>query len=500
VDPSDDCTFWFTSEYYTTTNQTFNWRTRVGKFKFTTCTAPAQGTLSGTITYCDSGTPVSGALVTVSGGPSNGYSCANLPNGTYSMNLAPGNYTVMVTSTSRLCTPAGPFNVTITNGLTTALNSCLSGTPKAAYVSCAVSGGNGNGVIDRDECNNLSITITNAGCLTASHVLSTLSTSTPGVTVTQKQSAYPNIVAGSSGANLIPFSVTTSPSFVCGTPIVFTLNLTFNGGSNSIVVTVPTCMCTLTVNGSITGSDPTAVSRLGRNGIASGCGQPKTCPGAIDATFTANTTRLYHLHTFTEAPGVAACVTITTTVACSSTTNPIIPVAYLGSFDPSNLCTNYLGDPGASPNPTNSFQVNVPAGGTLVVCVQEANHNQGGCSGYTLTVSGLICNTDAGSQCVTFDTCVQDDATGNVLMWNSTTGDYQYITCQNQTTMTGKGTASVVNNVRNLIDIKADRRIAANFNLGQHTGRVTLMLSASPGVFQSTTLNQTNPNATCVCH
>jgi len=226
----------------------------------------------------------------------------------------------------------------------------------------------------------------------------------------------------------------------------------------------------------------------------------KACPGAIDANPNANTTRLYHLHTFTNAPGSAACVTISTTATCSSTTNPIIPVAYLGSFDPSNLCTNYLGDPGASPNPTNSFQVNVPAGGTLVVCVQEANHNQGGCSGYTLTVSGLICNTDAGSQCVTFDTCVQDDATGNVLMWNSTTGDYQYITCQNQTTMTGKGTASVVNNVRNLIDIKADRRIAANFNLGQHTGRVTLMLSASPGVFQSTTLNQTNPNATCVCH
>src|SRR5215470_17743973 len=98
VDPSDDCTFWYTSEYYTTTTQTFNWRTRIGKFKFTTCTAPAQGTLSGTVTYCDTGAPVSGAVVTASGGPSNGYSCANLPNGTYSMNLAPGNYTVMVTS------------------------------------------------------------------------------------------------------------------------------------------------------------------------------------------------------------------------------------------------------------------------------------------------------------------------------------------------------------------------------------------------------------------
>ena len=36
VDPVDDCTFWFTSEYYTTTSQ-FNWRTRIGSFRFPTC-------------------------------------------------------------------------------------------------------------------------------------------------------------------------------------------------------------------------------------------------------------------------------------------------------------------------------------------------------------------------------------------------------------------------------------------------------------------------------
>ena len=36
VDPVDDCTFWFTSEYYATTSQ-FNWRTRIGSFRFPTC-------------------------------------------------------------------------------------------------------------------------------------------------------------------------------------------------------------------------------------------------------------------------------------------------------------------------------------------------------------------------------------------------------------------------------------------------------------------------------
>jgi Fibronectin type III domain len=36
IDPNDDCTFWFTSEYYASTSS-FNWRTRIGSFRFPTC-------------------------------------------------------------------------------------------------------------------------------------------------------------------------------------------------------------------------------------------------------------------------------------------------------------------------------------------------------------------------------------------------------------------------------------------------------------------------------
>ena len=38
IDPVDDCTFWYTNEYYPTGVSQFNWRTRIGKFKFTQCT------------------------------------------------------------------------------------------------------------------------------------------------------------------------------------------------------------------------------------------------------------------------------------------------------------------------------------------------------------------------------------------------------------------------------------------------------------------------------
>src|SRR5207302_2909806 len=49
VDPVDDCTFWYTSEYYQTTG-TFSWKTRIGSFKFPSC---VQGTATPTAT----GTP-----------------------------------------------------------------------------------------------------------------------------------------------------------------------------------------------------------------------------------------------------------------------------------------------------------------------------------------------------------------------------------------------------------------------------------------------------------
>ncbi|HET6546576.1 MAG TPA: hypothetical protein VFG55_07520, partial [Rhodanobacteraceae bacterium] len=47
VDPVDDCTFWYTNEYYATTGQ-FNWRTRIGNFRFAGCGAAAPPTVTKT--------------------------------------------------------------------------------------------------------------------------------------------------------------------------------------------------------------------------------------------------------------------------------------------------------------------------------------------------------------------------------------------------------------------------------------------------------------------
>jgi hypothetical protein len=52
VDPADDCTFWYTTEYYSA-NSSSSWKTRIGSFKPTECTAvPPTGASFHSITPC----------------------------------------------------------------------------------------------------------------------------------------------------------------------------------------------------------------------------------------------------------------------------------------------------------------------------------------------------------------------------------------------------------------------------------------------------------------
>src|SRR5207244_12991261 len=111
-------------------------------------------------------------------------------------------------------------------------------------------------------------------------ISATLTTSTPGVTVTQDSSSYPNMVIDATGTNSTPFQIQTSNSFPCGT-IDFDLNLTFPNGSTTVPVTVPTCTggANQTVPPTmLTASDLTQADRLGRHGLPSGC-SGKQCPG-----------------------------------------------------------------------------------------------------------------------------------------------------------------------------------------------------------------------------
>lgn len=108
-----------------------------------------------------------------------------------------------------------------------------SATPVFAVTNTVVAGGNGNGMIDANECNSFYIGLQNVGLQDATTVQVQLSTTTPGVVVASSLGKYPNIAAGASATNLNPFEISTTPGFVCGSTIYFTLAIKCDQGTSS---------------------------------------------------------------------------------------------------------------------------------------------------------------------------------------------------------------------------------------------------------------------------
>lgn len=108
-------------------------------------------------------------------------------------------------------------------GSVTGLKLEFFGTPQVfnlpVVVTNYISGGNGNGIIDYNECNDFFIVLANLGETTSTHVQVSLSSPTPGVAFGMSSSPYLNIAPQTMATNLVPFAISTAPTFVCGTPI-----------------------------------------------------------------------------------------------------------------------------------------------------------------------------------------------------------------------------------------------------------------------------------------
>jgi hypothetical protein len=146
VDPVDDCTFWFTSEYYSSTTS-FNWRTRIGSFTMPGCgSSPTTGGIAGHVTDNATHAAIAGATVAIQGAGStttNGssaYAFTGLPPATYNLTASNAGY---VTSS--------PVAVTVTAGTTQTADFALTAIPVTttawafAASSVAGPGGDGNG-------------------------------------------------------------------------------------------------------------------------------------------------------------------------------------------------------------------------------------------------------------------------------------------------------------------------------------------------------------------
>ncbi len=221
IDPVDDCTFWYTQEYYTAASQatsTAGWLTRVGSFKFPGCTAAPLGTLSGTITDCTGDAPLPGAVVSLG----NGYSRVTDASGDYSMAVAPGNYTATVTLNGYL---VGGGPVTVTDGEGTVADFCLTGFPLPAadgYEILAESCEPPNGVIDPGELVTVNLCVENQGGASTTDLVGTL---LPGGGVISPSGSQ-NYGAVPKGASVCrDFTFMADPFLTCGGTITATLQL-----------------------------------------------------------------------------------------------------------------------------------------------------------------------------------------------------------------------------------------------------------------------------------
>jgi uncharacterized membrane protein len=262
VDPTDDCTFYYTNQYIPA-NGTFNWRTRIASFKLSPCggddfslsASPTVLTLgpgasgSSTITVTPSGAFAGAVDLSISGVPS-GATASFSPASTTSTSVltigagtaAAGTYALTVTGTSGTLTHT--TNVTLT--VTGPPDFALSADP--ASVS-AVQGASANTTITVTPQNgfngavNLSVTGLPAG---ATGSFNPVSTSTTSVLTLGAGTAAPGTyivsVTGTSGALTHAISVTfvvtsaAQPSFtLSAAPASLSIK---HGKSDSYAVTI----------------------------------------------------------------------------------------------------------------------------------------------------------------------------------------------------------------------------------------------------------------------
>jgi hypothetical protein len=128
VDPQDDCTFWYTQEYYANT-EAFDFKTRIGSFKFPSCSIGPQGILTGTVTDVDTSAPIAGASISASLSPTLTIGTTSNATGGYSVYLPVGTYTATASAYGYF--PTSVSGLSILSGTTTTQDFALTPLPSA---------------------------------------------------------------------------------------------------------------------------------------------------------------------------------------------------------------------------------------------------------------------------------------------------------------------------------------------------------------------------------
>jgi hypothetical protein len=236
IDPTDDCTFWYTNEYYTQESEDesdFGWLTRIGKFKFAECTSAPRATITGAVTNSSNGQPIPNATVTADAV----YVRRTNASGSYgNLILVPGTYTVIASAPGfRTQT----WIATLGNGNVLTMNFVLE--PIAVFenpsLSLASESCEPNGAIDPSETVTVNISLQNTGARDATNLVATLSPF-GGVTNPSPPQNYGAIPVGATVTR--PFTFTASSALNCGDVITLTLHLQDGADERDVTISVNT--------------------------------------------------------------------------------------------------------------------------------------------------------------------------------------------------------------------------------------------------------------------
>jgi hypothetical protein len=232
VDPTDDCTFYYTTEYYLSgvVNSNVNWQTGVGAFKYPSCGQP-KGRIHGAVRDSISNLPIPGVQV-VADSATQKMTVTSDSTGFYTITLAADTFSL----TAGPLLPGYPESYTINNvpltaGITTEQDLYLGPVPNLVSdgqtVDDNVPTANNNGYAEPGESDlNLWTAIENNGALDSTNVTAQLTSLTSGVTVGTDTVQFPDIASGQTEIALAPFSFSVDRSVVCGTDLLFLATVT----------------------------------------------------------------------------------------------------------------------------------------------------------------------------------------------------------------------------------------------------------------------------------
>jgi hypothetical protein len=213
IDPTDDCAFWMTNQYYTLESQNesdFGWLTRVGKFRFAECVDAPRANITGTVKNAETDQPISGAKITANAVYSRNTNTA----GVYEkFLLLPGTYTLNVSAKGFR---SQNVTVNVSNGEILTQNFALE--PAAVLVntkieitaeSCAV-----NQAVEPGETVTLNISLNNTGARKAQNLTARLLPSDKIKNPSEPQN-YGALNANGASVSR-PFTFTVSDKINCG--------------------------------------------------------------------------------------------------------------------------------------------------------------------------------------------------------------------------------------------------------------------------------------------